>query len=528
MDPKSFPVFNKFSIMRSHKNQTLFITLSSEPGQPLEETVALNYAHAYKLAIKILSTLQDSSYEDVVKNKDMVALLSKQGGVKEDAKESVRQKEAGRQVLSMNKADLGIATHVAKKDEEKATSKGIPRQEELKEVKRPTQRIPWEEMITLEEGASLQRLEQFYQTGSPEVRLQVVRILARRQEAKVLTLLIRGCQDEDARVRRLATNALGNFPSEETVNTLLEQIKDFDKVVRLKAIESLGKIGDRSVAPALTDALTDPSVTIRRNVAELLGTMGDAKMVSMFAKVLKDEDEYVRMSAIKALGRIGGCVAASALAIAMKDADPKIRTQAACALGEVGNASVVPILLASLNFDEVPEVRQNAAEALGKLGDQSAHNQMLRILKDESEEENVRAAIAKALGKMGTFADIPALVTLLRDRCNIIRIQSAFALGKLKDPVAANALQHLVKADPDPHVREAATQSLGDIGDKRCSDTIIKALKDKNANVRAAAATSLAKLNIIEAIDHLNQAREDTDDYVRSQVTKALQILQKR
>ena len=506
MDAKNVPLYQLSSILRSPKNQLVFLNFTNEAGVAAEETIAITYPHAYQLAMKILTSLHEIGYEEAVKHPELGLLIGKN--------------------MANNAAAAAGMAHGAAKFETPMTDKEMPK------MNRPPLRSPkltLEEVTSLEEEASLGQLQKLFSNGSPDVRLQVVRVLARRRDPAGVDILLKGAQDNDVRVKRLSTDALGYFPSEEVISTLLEQIKDADKVVKLKAVESLAKIGDRSVAPALAHAINDPSVTIRRSIAELLGTIGDSKIVSVFSKVLKDDDEQVRLSATKALMKIGGPVAASVLSIAMKDANDKVRESAARALGEVGNAAVVPILLAAINFDEVAEVREGAADALGRIGDASAHKPLQRLLKDESEEDNVRCAIARAIGRLGNFADVPVLISLLRDPSGLLRVQAVLSLGRLKDNAAIPALQHVLTADNDAHVREAAVEALGDIGDKQSFDLLQKTLRDKNAHVRTAAAKVLAKFAPTpELVEILQMLRDDPDDYVRYQVVQTLEILQKK
>lgn len=465
--PKNVPFYDSSSVGRSDKNQLIYLVFTNN-NTSRREAVAVHSDHAYKLALRILSSLHEGGYAE-------------------------------------GKLEKSLRSFPAVK--EKAQDSNVTRRQELNE------------------NTSLEQLQRIFHSGSPETKIKVVRLLSRRSDGEGKPTVLLACHDEDARVRRLATEVLGQLPDEEVVDALLEQLRDSDKAVRLKAIEALEKIGDRSVAPAIGDALNDPSITIRRNAAEFLSAIGDARMLSTFARVLNDEDEQIQLSGVKALSRIGGAVAASALSIAVKNQNPHVRIHAVRALAEVGNPSVVPILLGALNFDDVPEVRRGAAEALGRLGDPSARKHLVRILKDQAEEVSVRASLIKALSKIGTFADIPVLLSLLRDPESTLRFHSAIALGAIKDPAAATGLLSVLETDRDAQVRGAAAQSLGELGHTAASPALIKALTDVHSRVRAAAARALGQLQVAQAKEPLKQALKDQDEHVRAEARQALDRL---
>ena len=90
-------------------------------------------------------------------------------------------------------------------------------------------------------------------------------------------------------------------------------------------------------------------------------------------------------------------------------------------------------LIQDLNSDYVG-VRQYAVSALGELNDTRAVGPLILKLKDESEDDFVRASAAKALGKSNDSQAIEPLIHAFRDDSSDIR------WGALKALVAINAL----------------------------------------------------------------------------------------
>ncbi len=128
--------------------------------------------------------------------------------------------------------------------------------------------------------------------------------------------------------------------------------------------------------------------------------------------------------------------------------------------------------------DPRPEVRRSAAFALGKVGAATpgATTALLRCLKNEGEEAPVRELAASALGEIARS-------------------------GPEGDPrlwkEAGPALENCLARHPDARVRRSAAFALGAFASLAlpAQDTILAALKDKEAGVRQNAAWALGRLS---------------------------------
>jgi hypothetical protein len=98
------------------------------------------------------------------------------------------------------------------------------------------------------------------------------------------------------------------------------------------------------------------------------------------------------------------------------------------------------------------------------------------------------------------------------------------ALADVRNPTAVEPLTQALR-DRDADVRQAAASVLGEIGDKRAVASLIQALKDKDGRVHAAAATALGKIGDTQAIEPLNAALKDESDSVRSAAAQALDTI---
>ena len=86
------------------------------------------------------------------------------------------------------------------------------------------------------------------------------------------------------------------------------------------------------------------------------------------------------------------------------------------------------------------------------------------------------------------------LIKATADPDAAVRAHAALALASIKSDFATPTLSSRSLFDEDLHVRYNAALALGEIGDRAAVAPLIEALKDRESQVRKAAATSLVKL----------------------------------
>ncbi|HNW34386.1 MAG TPA: HEAT repeat domain-containing protein, partial [Candidatus Ozemobacteraceae bacterium] len=111
----------------------------------------------------------------------------------------------------------------------------------------------------------------------------------------------------------------------------------------------------------------------------------------------------------------------------------------------------------------------------------------------------------------------------LKDNDQQLRKMAAKAAIGINDP---DVIPTLVETLQNPYevesVRYLAAEALGDSGDERGGEPLLKALKDENVAVRYSAATALSKMRGEQAVVALIDALNDENEFVRSSVAYAL------
>ena len=162
--------------------------------------------------------------------------------------------------------------------------------------------------------------------------------------------------------------------------------------------------------------------------------------------------------------------------------EPERRAQLAAlaAAARTRDAALEPGLLHDLEASN-SQVRASAALELGRIGD-DAHGAPAALIKALADPEYaVRRNAIYALAWMQSPAAVPPLMDLLAKSADTrTRRRSAQALGQIGD---ARAVDILVKAaaDSDPHVRQNSVLALGWIGDKKAVEPLINVARNAAA-----------------------------------------------
>lgn len=114
----------------------------------------------------------------------------------------------------------------------------------------------------------------------------------------------------------------------------------------------------------------------------------------------------------------------------------------------------------------------------------------LLAAKDAASKVN-RSQVAYAIGWVGDVQSVPALIDAVREKDVLLRIESAAALGRLKDTAAIDALCTVLAADPASNVRANAAVALGSFSGEKVRTSLELALRDESQFVREMAKTSI-------------------------------------
>ena len=262
---------------------------------------------------------------------------------------------------------------------------------------------------------------------------------------------------EDKALRRQATEHL------------VARLQDKDPFVRVTAARALAALppAPEITLPIFEKAMQQADTTTVHHALDALATLG-APAVPNLVNILKNH-EQLRVEVAYILGQMGpvAAPATDALASLVADEDAQLATEAALALGSIGPAarSAVPALCKALEREDCPNIHAIVL-ALGKIGPQAAASKPLVIKAMEGKDVGLAVMAATALtriepGPAAAAKAVSVLVAGLADPLPETRQAAAESLGEL-GPLARRAIPALKKATEDPHraISEAAATAL--------------------------------------------------------------------
>lgn len=357
--------------------------------------------------------------------------------------------------------------------------------------------------------------------------------------------------DEFALVRDRNADALALVGDEHAVEALVNSVIKDEQQVRFHAARAIINAKLVAALPLLRTSRSHPNPEVRAKVVEIIGALGEGDDVSAVADSLTDPASTVRIAAIEALRHLRQRAKPEVLFPNLTDTDSHVRATAARVLGDFGDPSVSGRLLPLLR-DENGFVRNAAAVSLGKLGDRSAIDPLIQILTAgtsgigtgvtdgvvigpsrekflfELERQTVTERKGGAIKALGVLKASEAVEPIVQNGLNsgdlILKALSAYALGQIGDKRAVvpleqavqpfyetapklvdteviistgtNAVSDTARQDIEKQVRVRASVAwaLGQIGDPKARETLLKAADDPNSLVRDAAQEALAKI----------------------------------
>lgn len=314
---------------------------------------------------------------------------------------------------------------------------------------------------------------------SEEIRSHAIALLGRvssltaadHPAKKDLIVLL---DDRSERVRYHAIQSLRRFKTIGLVPVYVETMRKYPSSTGASAAFALGDFGPRAYAatPDLVRALTSERQGMRGHAAISLGKIRDdpGVVVPALIRSLNDEHFMVRRWAAEALAEYGP-VARSALPHlrrTLDDPDPHVQLAAIWAIVKIepiGNADLVPKLIDMIESSDEPVSTTAMIQLIHMKTDAELAVPVLieSIRSDDRSRRNVASFVLTEIG--GSVPDfIPLLIHALETEDAAVFYAVARCLQRL-GPTAYTAVPALEArlSDPDPRVRRAAEQALGEI-----------------------------------------------------------------
>lgn len=285
---------------------------------------------------------------------------------------------------------------------------------------------------------------------------------------------------------------------------------------------------------SLRNNTIEPDAPRGAEISSAASPVDDASEVCRaLARVLREGIDAHRCQAAQALGRIHDPAGVRALVDALLDQDEDVRTDAAGALARLAPPAAGRQLLENLLGDPCTGVKLNAIDALTRLRHPELAPWLCRmaagrddeIAWDESEFYeggwddwvDIQVKAIQALAELGVEAAVPEIVAAIDDEFGQDLSEVGFAaLGALGTPGLAALGRYLGEGDARRRRRAAAVLGASDAA--AAQPMIARALRDRSAEVRLAAARALAARD--PADPRLTPLLSDPEPEVRAEIVR--------
>ena len=125
--------------------------------------------------------------------------------------------------------------------------------------------------------ATVPQLEMLHESADPDVRREMIYLIADAGEVEDAALIGQSLYDPDSRVRKAAVEALTGIGGQSSADWMLVALGDPDPRIRRTAVEALGEIGGDTAKFLLQQSLLDADDSVREAAQQMLAEPGLAE-----------------------------------------------------------------------------------------------------------------------------------------------------------------------------------------------------------------------------------------------------------
>jgi HEAT repeat protein len=364
------------------------------------------------------------------------------------------------------------------------------------------------------------------------VRRSAIESLGQIGDRRAIEPLVQRLSDNVTRVRRQARLALVQFGKLSTSPLLDALAHEYNKFALRAILLTLGDIQDERSIPALKECLRSSYFVVRMAATRALVQFGNGVIESLLLglsfnrsdikTLLRDasnrENPTLQLRAIRALGGLEDHRAVGLLKNLVEEGTSEVQDAAIealtqigcsawgrcsilCILSQLGDHSIVPHIVESLN-DDSNNVRLESVRALARIDGDDVIEPLTQVAMKET-DSYIRFETVRLLRNIGV-GKAPVLkmaLQALKDPSRDVRSQAARLLGNFQD---VQSIQPLLRKTADKHwsVRESAEIALLNFG-KTAVPQLIKALESRSWTTRFRAARILGEVGDKRAIEPL-------------------------
>lgn len=323
----------------------------------------------------------------------------------------------------------------------------------------------------------IQRLKQYHEPILAE-------LLAERGDQRAVLPLIESFNASPGAdsFRIAAMQALGLLQDSAAIDLIGSRLTDNNPEVSLAALEAITEIGPIANKKLLKNYKMGSSIW-RGPYLQAMGGTCDPTIIDILLKDLKDPDPGMRAGAAYGLGYFAEPRIFEALTSALQDTNENVRFRAIIALGNTWDTRAVPILIGASKNDPSKRVMAKALYVWEQYHDIDAKNRIFDMA--DTSFDPIFSQLLSSVAKINDPRSLPILRKKLEENTLIYQYGAVIGLDKLRDNGSVSKISSFInvaKLDRNTQrLRSAAITALGNIGDRKGTDSLLEALgNEKN------------------------------------------------
>jgi|GEM_PF-1775180 len=284
--------------------------------------------------------------------------------------------------------------------------------------------------------------------------------------------------DSVPRRRLFAVNYIGEYGGDKKVRLLEDMLSDPDERVKHAAVVAL-KDEDVDIVPAALELFDSETTRIVVEAVEAIGGKRDPRAFEPLLKLLDHKYTNVIMPATAVLSEYEGEEYVDRYIELSTSESEQLRVFAILRMGESGEERVIPYILDRLD-DEKLRVVVVAIDSLARLGYVEAGDRLKGLL-DVDYADEVRFAAMRALAEMQIEGADVLIADIMKNPSENknLRANAAVALSFFEDDFAFDTLYEIAATgDINTPITASAIRGLGLLGDERALPMLMELTED--------------------------------------------------
>ena len=290
-------------------------------------------------------------------------------------------------------------------------------------------------------------------------------------------------------------------------------LKDSDPKARAKAAAKVGKEGTSDDIPALAELLDDPVTDVRAEAVGAILRLDTRHSLEPLMRATRDQTPAIQIMATDGLVnfyypgyvKTGWTAALNSLGSNIKGrfSEPEPKVVDAYVQSQVSR-DVVRAISRLITGGTSTESRANAARAIGVLRGKEGMPQLVEGLRERA--STIIIECVRTIRKIGQTDVGPDLVFLLRDLDEDVQFETARTMGQLQVDEGIPELLNLLERSKEKKIRREALIAIAKMRDQEQRQLFQRYLRDKDKQLRAAAAEGLGRLGNSEDLQSILDA----------------------